>query len=112
MLFLNLDLPSLDRDLHALTLDAIHLKGVLRTRWLRPMADEQRRLVRVRRELTERLVLLALSRGKLHVRKRPRDLALPAGDDAPWDAEAHARTVAARLLPDYPGAGMMPEARS
>jgi hypothetical protein len=109
MLLPNLDLPRLERDLRALAHDAVHLKSVLRTRWLRPMADEQRRLVRVRRELTERLVLLALSRGRLHVRHRPRELA--CFDHTPWDPDAHARTVATRLLPDYAAAGIMSEAR-
>ena len=109
MLLQHLDRSRLERDLRALESDAVNLKRVLRTRWVRPMADEQRRLLRVRREITERLVLLALARGKLHVRRRPRDL---GADDATWDPDAHARKIAARLLPDYAVAENMSEAQS
>jgi hypothetical protein len=94
--------PAIDRsrlrhDIDQLTADCIHLKTLLRTRWTKPMKDEQQRHARVRRKLTELFVLYAFSRSRLHVRTRPRDL--PEG--ATWDAAAYAATVASRLLPSY-----------
>jgi hypothetical protein len=73
-------------------------KRSLRRRWDGPMADVQKRLARLRREMTERLVLLAWARGKLHVVAAPR-----AVRDAKlaWDAAAHAARVAERVALDY-----------
>jgi hypothetical protein len=102
--FVSVDRARLGRDIAALERDAVHLKSLLRTRWLRPMGEEQRRLVRVRRSLTELFVVLALSRGKLHVKQPPRevrDSGGPGFDPATWDREAWARNVAARRLEDY-----------
>lgn len=74
----------LQQDIRLLIADCIHLKSLLRKRWVKPMAEEQQRLVFVRRKLTERFVLLAASRGRLHIR----------------DAEESAR-IAARLGAEY-----------
>jgi hypothetical protein len=82
-------------DISQLAADCIHLKSLLRTTWTRPMAEEQQRLVRVRRRLTELFVLLAYSRKKLHVIRAPRDF---VGD---WDAAAYHQQIAMRLMPDY-----------
>lgn len=92
-----IDTTRLLADIRLLIADCIHLKSLLRSRWTRPMRDEQQRHHLVRRRLTERFVLLAFSRGRLHVRRPPRDL--PPGTS--WDATAHHATIAARLLPDY-----------
>jgi hypothetical protein len=92
-----LDISKVRSAISKLIADCIHLKSILRATWTRPMADEQRRLVRVRRELTELFVLLAFSRRKLHVRAAPRDL----GGSAPWDAAAYHQQIAMRLMPEY-----------
>lgn len=90
-----LDHSKIRSDIALLIADCIHLKSLLRTTWTRPMADEQRRLVRVRRKLTELFVLLAFSREKLHVLKAPPHFV------GQWDAGAYHRTIAMRLTPDY-----------
>jgi hypothetical protein len=98
MLCDRIDIHRLRSDIIAGALEHTAIKRVLRTRWVRPMAAEQRRLARLRREATERLVLLAWSRGRLHVKMPPR-----AVRDAglAWDATAHAERVAARVALDY-----------
>lgn len=83
----NLDVARLTHDIALLIADCIHLKALLGTTWTRPMADEQRRQHVVRRRLTERFMLLALSRKKLHTN----------GPDA---LDAH-RQVAERLGSEY-----------
>jgi hypothetical protein len=107
MLSSKIDRPRLGRDIHALIADCIHLKRLLRTRWTRPMAEEQQRQLRLARQLTERFILLAASRGRLHVRHHPRELR----DGGTWDAAGHNRTIAERLLPEYAVAETMPEVR-
>jgi hypothetical protein len=82
------DFVRLGRDLAALIAECIELKTVLRTTWTRPMKDEQQRLIRVRRKLTERFVLLASLRGKIHVR------------NVENPTEYH-RAIAERLAPEY-----------
>ena len=95
MLFDRIDSEKLKRDIAGLVAECIELKRALRTTWTRPMADEQRRLCRRRRQLTELHVLRALSRGRRHVTAPPRGF---AGD---WDAEAHNARIAARVALDY-----------
>ncbi|MFO0736320.1 MAG: hypothetical protein U0270_10580 [Labilithrix sp.] len=90
-----LDISKIRSDISQLIADCIHLKSLLRATWVRPMAEEQQRLLRVRRRLTELFVLLAFSRKKLHVRKAPRDW---SGE---WDAAAYHETITMRLRPDY-----------
>jgi hypothetical protein len=98
MLCDQIDISRLRQDIAASAQELAALKRVLRTRWERPMAPEQQRLARLRRETTERHVLLAWSHGKLHVIAPPR-----AVRDAglPWDATAHAERVAGRVALDY-----------
>jgi hypothetical protein len=98
MQFTSIDKNRLKSAIASLTLDCIHLKQVLRTRWTRPMIDEQRRLIRVRRAITELHVLLALSRKRLHVIHPPRDF---TGDREKWNAAEYNQTIATRLLPEY-----------
>jgi hypothetical protein len=84
-------------DMRSLEAELRPLKQMLRTTWERPMGDEQRRMVVLRRKLTDLFITLALSRGRLHVRSRPRDLA----PDATWDPHAHAKRVFDRCAAFY-----------
>ncbi len=68
------------------------LKGVLRTRWVGPMADEQRRHMFLRKKATELYVTVAFARGRLHVQKAPRGLS-PGSE---WNAQAWAALIAER----------------
>jgi hypothetical protein len=92
------DIGRLQQDIHLLTVECIHLKQILGTRWTRPMAHEQRRLVRIRRKLasSQRFVLLAVSRKRLHVIHPPRDV-----DREAWDAVTYNTTIATRILSEY-----------
>ena len=85
---MNIDSERLRADLGVLARECRALKNVLGTTWTRPMADEQRHLVRVRLKVTELCVLRAWSRGKLHVRNV----------EAP---EAWAVRIAERVGKDY-----------
>ena len=90
----SIDTHRLRTDIASLASECTDLKRALRQTWTHPMADEQRRLSRRRRHLTELHVLLASLRGRLHVTRPPRDL-------ADWDrAEWHAR-IAARVGIEY-----------
>ncbi len=51
------------------------LKRLLRARWTRPMADEQRELCRLKHRATELCALRAFARGRFHLQKAPRDAA-------------------------------------
>lgn len=90
-----LDVIRVRAEIGRLCVECIQLKMVLRATWTRPMGQEQRRLVRLRRELTELLVLLAFARKKLHVRSAPRD------HQGTWDAAAYHEKIAMRLMVDY-----------
>lgn len=87
-----IDENMLRADLGALARECRALKNVLRTTWTRPMADEQRRLTRLRRKVTELCVLRAFCRKRLHVRA-VRDVE----DIAAWHA-----AIAERVAKDYP----------
>ena len=102
-----IDTIRLNLDLARLAAHSISLKKVLRARWERPMADEQRALLYARARATELHVLLAASRGRLHTRVIPRAFAARAGtlDVAEW----HAR-VAERAAKDYAVAAATAEA--
>jgi hypothetical protein len=80
---------KLRADLGVLAHECRALKDVLRETWTRPMADEQRRLTRLRRKVTELCVLRAWSRKRLHVRNVE-------------DAEAWHAAIASRVAKDYP----------
>jgi hypothetical protein len=93
-----IDIRRLRADLRALAADCVLLKRTLRARWERPMADEQQRLHRLRRRVTDLLVLLAASRGRRHVTTPPRDGRAPG---EPWDAAEHNARIADRVALDY-----------
>ena len=62
-----IDLARLKHDLRALAAQSKALKALLRQRWTRPMADEQRALAALRRRATRLCVLRASLRGRLHL---------------------------------------------
>jgi hypothetical protein len=93
-----LDSLRLRSDIQGLIADCSGLKTVLRARWTRPMADEQRRHARARRKLTALFILLAYARGRLHVRTAPREVRHAEAD---WDALSWNRRVAERIVSDY-----------
>lgn len=85
---MNIDSGRLRADMAALASECRALKNVLGATWTRPMADEQRHLVRVRSKATELCVLRAWRRGKLHVKSV----------DEP---EVWAARIAERVAKDY-----------
>ena len=98
MLFDRIDIAQVRRDVASASVASLELKKVLRTRWERPMGDEQRALARLRRRTTELLVLIARARGRFHVAVPPR-AARDAG--AAWDREAYHARIAERTALDY-----------
>ncbi len=82
-------------DIRAISTQIVGLKRVLRSTWLRPMADEQRELCKLKLRATELCALSAFVRGKLHLQKPPR------GAASDWSAAEYHRRVAERLLPSY-----------
>ena len=84
---MTVDMEILRAELRALAHECRALKNELGKTWTRPMADEQRRLRRIRWKVTERCILAACLRGKRHVL---------ANDDA-WH-----RAIAERVAKDYP----------
>ena len=85
----------LSADLRALAAQIRALKGVLGARWQRPMADLQREKCRLKRRATELCALAAFARGRLHLRRPPRDA------DRDWSATAYHERIAERLGPSY-----------
>src|SRR4051812_33459634 len=71
------------------------LKRVLGTRWLGPMAAEQRELQCLKLRATELCALRAFARGKLHLTRAPK------GANANWDALSYHRRITERLAPSY-----------
>jgi hypothetical protein len=98
MLHDRIDLRRLRRDIAMRAQACVETKRLLRVPWTRPMGEEQKRLARLRREVTDLHVLRAWVRGRLHIEAAPR-----AVRDAglPWNAEAHAGRIAERLAPGY-----------
>jgi hypothetical protein len=93
-----LDSMKLRADLGTLARECRALKVVLGTTWTRPMADEQRHLVRLRWRVTELCVLRAWTRGRRHVTKAPRAI---TDSGAEWDGEAWHARIAERVAKDY-----------
>ncbi len=93
MLSTRIDRSRLKCSILALGTECSEIKRVLRARWTRPMADDQKRLCRLRRNLTELHILSAWTRGRLHVTSKP--------GAVDWDARTHAAAIAERLAPDY-----------
>ena len=94
------DLASLRGDLTPLFAESRLVARDLRAPWTRPVAwyaNAQRTRARLARRITELLVVLAFTRGKLHVRARPRGLP----DGAAWDPRAFALAEATRVAGPY-----------
>lgn len=92
---MEIDGDRLRADTCALGRECRALKDLLGTTWTRPMADEQRRLVRLRWRVTELCVLRAWTREKAHVRTAPR------GAAEGWDRAAWHSKIAERVAKDY-----------
>ena len=82
-------------DIRALAARIRELKQVLRARWTRPMAGEQRELCRLKLRATELCALSAFARGRHHLRLPPR------GAPSDWSAPEYHRRIAERLAPSY-----------
>ena len=93
-----IDTKRLRADLGVLARECRALKDLLGQRWTGPMADEQRRLARLRVRTTELCVLRAWMRKRLHVRVAPRPIRDSAAD---WDARAWHDRIAERAKKDY-----------
>jgi hypothetical protein len=93
-----IDLRRLRHDIASASVEARALKRALRAPWSRPMADEQRRLARLARRVTELCVLLARARGRWHVTVAPRGERRP---NAPWSRDAWNARIADRVALDY-----------
>jgi len=84
------------------------LKGLLRATWVRPMAEEQRHLARLRRRITDLCFLRAQLRGRFHLDRAPREGHAEGHheghhegvwDRAAWHAEVAARVARELGLP-------------
>jgi hypothetical protein len=93
-----LNSEKLRADVGALARECRASKKLLGTTWTGPMADEQRRLARLRWRVTELCVLRAWTRGKRHVTKAPRAI---ADTGAEWDGDAWHAQIAERVAKDY-----------
>ena len=76
MTFFDLDTQALQFDIRQLVAECIRCKRLLGAAWTRPMAEEQRLLVRTRRKVTDLFVLLAHSRGRQHLRDADANLVI------------------------------------
>jgi hypothetical protein len=103
---MHIDTRRLVADLAALAMEACALKALLGATWTRPMADEQRRLARLRRRTTELCVLRAFARGRWHVTSPLREGAYPG---MKWDRDAWNAAVAERVAKDYVAAAAREE---
>lgn len=95
---MKIDSDKLRADTCALARECRALKDVLGATWSRPMADEQRKLARLRWRVTELCVLRAWTRERVHVTTAPR------GSGEGWDRDAWHAKIAERVGKDYPGA--------
>ncbi len=91
---MNIDRNRLRLDIGALAVECRAAKDVLRQTWTKPMADEQRRLVRLRHRMTELCVLTAHLRGKRHVKNPP--FAKTEEEKRAWQ-----EAIATRVAKDY-----------
>ena len=95
MLFDRIDIRRLRRDIASVSAEIRTLKQISRQTWTRPMADEQRRLLRLAWRATELCVLRARMRGRWHVQQA----------DADWDRDAWHARIAERVALDYTESG-------
>jgi hypothetical protein len=88
------DVVRLKADIVGFSRRSRALKRVLRVRWERPMADEQRELAELRVRITRLCVLRAFLRGKVHICRPPRGA-------TEWDGAAYHARVAERAAREY-----------
>ena len=88
------DLRALRAQLASRAHESRTLKLALSAPWTRPMAEEQRQLVRLRRRITGLCILRAFLRGRFHLVKALREGAFP---DMKWDRERWHAEVAERV---------------
>ncbi|APR82123.1 Hypothetical protein A7982_07472 [Minicystis rosea] len=98
MLFDDIDIRALRRDIVSAARECHDLKKALRRTWTAEMADEQRRLARTSRHVTELCILRARMRGRWHVTTVPREL---RGSSDAWDRVGHHAKIAERVARDY-----------
>lgn len=84
----NIDIARLRNDLKEIEDKIRPVKEALRSTWTKPMADEQYKLILLRREATELLCLLAWSRGKSHLADEMKSLKLAERRMAKYQVEA------------------------
>ena len=104
MLRNRIDRTRVRADIALAASEASAIKRALRTTWQRPMADEQRRLCRLKRRLTELYVLLASIRGRFHLSTPPEELraAGRVWDRAVWHAKIAERMAVDYAVPERP----------
>jgi len=90
-----IDHHLLRADIRALSEQIRALKRELGARWVRPMADHQRALWRLKRRATELCALRAFSRGKLHLRQTVH------GPHCTCDPLVYHQRLTERLGPSY-----------
>lgn len=95
---ISINLHLLRADIRGISAEIRGLKRVLRSRWLRPMATEQRQLCQLQQRATELCALSAWSRGKLHLTRPPRS----ASND--WNPVTFNLRLVERLAPSYSSA--------
>ena len=88
---MNLDIAKIIADIKIVAARIVELKRILRRRWERPMRDEQRALLRLKRQATELCVLRAHLRGRRHLVKPP------WWWSGGWDPDTAAATIASRI---------------
>lgn len=93
---INIDIPLLRRELADTARESRALKRILRTRWVRPMAAEQKTLAALAARMTALCILRAHLRGRFHRDRPPRGL-----DPARWDRTAYHQQMAARAADRY-----------
>lgn len=105
----HVDVVRLVRDLEDLGRRIRALKRALRRTWTRPMASEQRQLVRLRRQVTRRCILRARMRGRHHLAGPPRD-GWPEG--RPWHPDDYHQRIAGEVAGEYAAAAAVGEVRA
>lgn len=84
----NINLIKLRADLRAIEEQIRPVKEALRSTWTKPMADEQYDLIRLRREATRLLCLLAWARGKSHIADKEKNDRIAEHAMAQYQVEA------------------------
>ncbi len=95
LMIIDIHHPALLADLVEIAAAIRALKRLLRGRWTRPMAEEQRALHALKQRATDLYALLAFAHGRFHLQRAPR------GAPSDWDALIYHQRIAERLGPSY-----------